>query len=763
MKQRLSFFCMLTVLLAFSIRGLAQSPAMVSLEITVTTPGTLGDLMQEQGVDLDLVEKLIVSGPLNDSDLRTIRKMPALQVLSMTDAEVEDIPDGWFRDKLKIKRIQLPKTLKTLGNEVFYGDTCLTYVTMPDRMTKWGSQMFVDCKHLSSCAVPQGIEELPSSTFAGCENLRGISLPEGLLDIGRNAFSWCHALGAIMLPSTTRRIDPQALYYCNSLRSVSCNAVTPPVFDSFSPDYSYMGDGEHGVTVYVPAFSENAYQKAVGWCRYPIATLSGLPTSLIFHSDLEMNLPVTLPADYKPKMELAQHFDYQLSPYNFGYPAVTINGTEVLSLSDFHAIHDTYPKGCHYEDYNKNTNKLYGSLICNAPIRSDKVSLTYIVNNANSRWLFFSLPFNALMKDIEFAKGSDFVIYEYLGEKRAAKEFDDVWRRIPAVGGSLTAGRGYIMKCSNSDEEVTFHAINDNHKNNIFRRTEANVYLEEHLAEDAHNRSWNLIGNPYPAYYDSRLMQIDAPFIVWDALNSHYATYTPYDDDYVFVPGEAFFVQRPVNQASIVFPLEGRQTSRSVVERTPAPSRRMTAATSNRMVLNLILSSDEGVNDRTRFVLNPQATTAYDYGLDATKFMSLDAQVPQLYTLEGSARYSINERPVGDGVISLGMSLGTAGSYTLSLATAQHGSAQLEELWLVDHETGERVMLTDGGYTFTADAGTLDDRFTLEVGGIVTAVDAVVAEAQQTAQPVYDLQGRRHNGTLTKGLYIVGGRKHVIK
>jgi len=761
---------MLTALLAFSIRGWAQSPAMVSLDITVTTPGTLGDLIWEQGVDLDHVEKLIVRGPLDDVDLKTIRDMAALQVLSMTDAEVEDIPDGWFRDKLKIKQIQLPKTLKTLGNEVFYGDTCLTYVTMPDRMTKWGSQMFVGCKHLSSCAVPQGIEELPSSTFAGCENLRGISLPEGLLDIGRNAFSWCHALGAIMLPSTTRRIDPQALYFCNSLRSVSCYAVTPPVFDSSSPDYSYMGDGEHVVTVYVPVFSENAYRQAVGWCRYPIATLSGLPTSLIFHSDLELNLPVTLPADYKPKMELAQHFDYQLSPYNFGYPAVSINGTETLSLSDFHAIHNTYPKGYStYDDY-VNTDKLYGSLICNAPVRSDKVSVTYMTNKPVSRWLFFSLPFNALMKDIEFAKGSDFVIYEFLGEKRAAKEFDDTWHRIPAVGGSLTAGRGYIMKCSNTDEEVTFHAINDNYKNNIFRRTEANVYLEEYLAEDAHNRSWNLVGNPYPAYYDSRLMQIDAPFVVWDALNSHYATYTPYDDDYVFVPGEAFFVQRPVDQASIVFPLEGRQTSRAVIDRTPAPSRRA-GVSSARSVFNLTLTTMTAVGgspadnqtDRTRFVLNPQATTAYDYGRDATKFMSLDAQVPQLYTLEGSTRYSINERPVGDGVISLGMSLGTAGTYSLSLSAVQHGSTLLDDLWLVDHETGERVLLTDGGYTFTADAGTLDDRFTIEVGEVVTAVDDVAAETQQTVQPVYDLQGRRHDGTLTKGLYIIGGRKHVIK
>ena len=82
------------------------------------------------------------------------------------------------------------------------------------------------------------------------------------------------------------------------------------------------------------------------------------------------------------------------------------------------------------------------------------------------------------------------------------------------------------------------------------------------------------------------------------------------------------------------------------------------------------------------------------------------------------------------------------------------------------YETGERTLLTFGGsYTFHALAGTSDSRFTLEVGDVVTDVQSVATESPQTL-PAYDLQGRRIGSSLsplTKGIYIIGGKKHIVK
>ena len=103
------------------------------------------------------------------------------------------------------------------------------------------------------------------------------------------------------------------------------------------------------------------------------------------------------------------------------------------------------------------------------------------------------------------------------------------------------------------------------------------------------------------------------------------------------------------------------------------------------------------------------------------------------------------------------------GTYTLSLAAPKGGTYAQEPIVLIDHETGTRTLITDGAYTFTASSGTHDSRFTLELGAVVTNVQHV-AVAQQQTEPVFDLQGRRlAPAMLHKGLYIIGGKKHVVK
>lgn len=829
MKKAINYLLAIVLTTAFAQTANAQTTDhQETLDITVTTPGTMGDLVLAKTENFSDVKYFTVRGPLNDDDLYTLcNRMTSIVTLDMNEAIVETMPDYGlnkrdalqtvvlpktltaisnglfsecknltsvtmhtgiktigtiaFRDCTSITRIDLPETVEELGSGAFGNNTSLNEVKMPTHMTKWSESVFSGCEQLKSCYVPDGIEELGSSTFSSCKNLTSvrlpstlksikdyafgscekltsISLPEGLQDLHNDAFAYCHGLTSIDLPSTTRRIYYRTFYPCNSLRVVRCYAINPPVFDEYSTMGGYADNEQFYAEVYVPAPSLNAYKQKVGWDKHNINVLDKLPTSLTFYTDMTLNVPASLPADYKPAMrlELSNSGDKAI------YPAVTVNGTTTLSLSDYHAFYDLrYYRGNDTYSYIK-TEKLFGSLISNAPIRADRVSLTFYTNYYNSWtfWNFIMLPFNARVSEIELANGSDFVIYEYSGEKRAASEFNDTWQRV-ADNATLQAGKGYIMKCSNTPEEITFYAINDNHKNDIFRNTEADVPLEEYIAEDKHNRSWNLIGNPYPTYYDTRLMQHDGPFIVWDRFYRQYETYSPVDDDYVLAPSEAFFVQRSLKQASIIFPLEGRQESHAVIDRSTSRSRNASVSPA-RTVFNLSLNGGEGMTDRTRFVLNPQATIAYDEGYDATKFMSLDADVPQLYTIEDGARYSINERPLANGIIQLGMTLADKGTFTLSLAAPRSGNWQQEPVTLVDHLTGQRTLLTDNAYTFTAESGTHNNRFTIEIGNGVTNITNVNVNTNDN--DIYDLQGRIvESSTLKKGIYIIGGKKHIVK
>lgn len=54
--------------------------------------------------------------------------------------------------------------------------------------------------------------------------------------------------------------------------------------------------------------------------------------------------------------------------------------------------------------------------------------------------------------------------------------------------------------------------------------------------------------------------------------------------------------------------------------------------------------------------------------------------------------------------------------------------------------------------------------FSLDLDGVPTSMDEVLREtSERTASAIYDLSGRRVNGTALKGLYIVNGKKTIIK
>ena len=177
------------------------------------------------------------------------------------------------------------------------------------------------------------------------------------------------------------------------------------------------------------------------------------------------------------------------------------------------------------------------------------------------------------------------------------------------------------------------------------------------------------------------------------------------------------------------------------------------------------------VEDRTRFVVNGNASLAYELDKDASKFIADDNAAMLVYTVEDGVKYAINERPMADGIINIGFYAPTDGDFTLSLNTAEE-----ESLILIDHEANTETSLS-GEYHFTAKAGYNDSRFTIMFGdatGISTInVDngTVSANAPYT---VYTIDGRlvgnysaENEATLSKGIYVINSkdvkRKIVVK
>lgn len=269
----------------------------------------------------------------------------------------------------------------------------------------------------------------------------------------------------------------------------------------------------------------------------------------------------------------------------------------------------------------------------------------------------------------------------------------------------------------------------------------------------AANTGWNMVGNPWQTYYNIHNLNYTAPFAVYNG--SNYVTYSPSDDDYALRPFEAVFVQCPNAVTSMDFPAVGRQLTSEITSQN-APMRR---AAVNRLLLDIQVSGNEQ-NDKTRLVVNDGATMDYEIGRDASKFFADGTSVPQIYSLgTDGTQYAINERPAESGTLTLGILFASDGEYTLSAIRNDIG-----EIILKDSETGIKTDLSQHDYTFDANAGICNGRFTVAFGnttGIQSTMNVETAEKE-----IYTLDGVKIGNDTTnlqKGVYVVRQGQHTQK
>jgi hypothetical protein len=229
---------------------------------------------------------------------------------------------------------------------------------------------------------------------------------------------------------------------------------------------------------------------------------------------------------------------------------------------------------------------------------------------------------------------------------------------------------------------------------------------------------------------------------------------------------QSFFVQKPDAVDEIVFHKEGRQLTTSIAHAAARDYKRAAAA-GKRHVFNLAIQHND-LQDETRVVINEEASASYELERDAAKFMSFDANVPQLYTLDADGNsYAINERPLENGLVRLAYYAGQSGFYTISALRADG------EVTLYDAELNKTVDITSEDYTFQSDAtgGVNSSRFTLtfKTTGVVSIENGQLTIDNEAGE-CYDLQGRKVNGQssmvngqLKKGVYIQKGKKVVRK
>ncbi len=632
-----------------------------------------------------------------------------IQYITMPKYGVGEIGPEAYSGCSSLRGIDLSNGVKKIGNSAFYHSSkYIGYwddiIYIPEGCVFIGDNAFAEM-NLGSVSFPSTLEYIGNESFKRC-GLETVKLPNGLQYIGSWAFADNYSLEEVRFPASVLRVGGNAFDGNNSIKNVYAYVVEPLELDQ----NTFEGQVFQNATLHVPETAYGNYYWDTQWSQFRSLVEFNEPYEYFYlNKDLVIDEETPrLEGDTIPGTSEVQGPDADLNPGS----GLVVEGSESQDLGDVHLK----------DDGNGNGASVIGQGDKDGHCNINAKNLHIDIQVEANRWYFFCFPYPIDKKNIKYA--GSYVLRWYDGAERA-QHGRGGWKDWAA--DKLTAGVGYIFQGSQSGT-LTFQVPDAK-----FDGENRDILLQSHGADEVQDAGWNFVGNPYTSYFDLQDLGYDYPVTIWNGWS--YEAYNPQDDDYVLYPYQAFFVQKPNAEDGITFHAAHRKTklqSEAARRANVAPRRMRRAAGVERRLVNLTLS-DGKVTDKTRVVFNARKRETYEVGCDAAKFMA--EGVPQLYSLDGQGvKYAINERPEGNGVVSLGYEVQAAGNYTIGLTRADVG------VMLKDKLTGASHDFSEGDYVFSSEAGTFHDRFLLVKSASATGVNGVFA----AGEAVVDVE----NGTI---------------
>ena len=722
----------------------------MTYNVNVTALNDKSALIEEIGEDkVGQVVDLKISGTINGYDIMAIRnKMDNLHYLDLSDANIvandyqyytgyhttDNVLGAYsFCELTKLLTVKLPKTITAIGRHAFYACYNLKEVEFQTGIESIGEEAFQGCGNLKTIELKEGLKSIGYGAFSGrAFNIAGeyqsgrapkfeeIILPEGLESLGNEAFYENTNLKRIAFPSTLKAIGYSAFYHCSQLTNISLPTSLQRI----------EGETFNGCTSMTEARIPSSITSIGDKAFYGCSKLNDVFTYIVEPTQIDMNtfstymtatlhVPSTSFYNYYYDTEWSQFrnleelfgAEYEYFYINNDFTINNDKGTVQGDGDDAPDVDLNPGSGLIVETDEGNNQELdevhikadgdeVGSIIANDNLTAEK--LFFDIKITAGRWYFFSFPFRVKITNIT-APGQ-YVFRYYNGENRAS----GITGWLNWLQDWLLPGQGYIFQCNKTGtltlsiekEDMNWKADN--------RQRE----LEQHQAENHQDASWNFMGNPHTSYYNLEETGFTQPVTVWNGTS--YEAVRPGDDDYYLRPFEAFFVQKPNDQNTMDFPAEGRYTYNQVNNRTNnhAPKLRTKGVDTERMLINLEMTDGKTV-DKTRVVYNEKASKDYEIACDASKFMSAE-RMPQFYSIDNQIRYAINERPMGE--VNIGYMTYDKGELTITATRMDQPVFLRDNLLKTTHD------LSQGGYTFSTEAGTWNERFTLTVDQSTTGI-----------------------------------------
>lgn len=191
--------------------------------VSMTEAGTLSDLLSPQTI------KAKISGPINGTDIKYLRRLVAEE---------------------NLQSIDLSEATIVSGGDAYYE----TYTTSDDDM---GAYSFYNHRGLVSLTLPQTITSIGSNAFAQ-SGLMSVQIPDDVISVGMDAFAYCSQLSTVEIGPNVKRMN-QGVFYSSEVKNVYVRAKTPPTIGN------YLFSSKPIIHVYAESLAE---YEASAWAEY---------------------------------------------------------------------------------------------------------------------------------------------------------------------------------------------------------------------------------------------------------------------------------------------------------------------------------------------------------------------------------------------------------------------------------------------------------------------------------------------------------------
>ena len=160
------------------------------------------------------ITKVVVPSTVTSIDEYAFAECPNLVTVILL-CDIEEIPANLFVGSRNLSNVQLPGSVKTIGDYAF-SKTAIRSVTIGEHVEYIGFEAFRDCTALVEVnfAEQSTLKEIGQGAFAGCTTLQKVIMPDTVEVIRYSAFVSCSALTEVYVSAGLEVMEDYAFSAC---------------------------------------------------------------------------------------------------------------------------------------------------------------------------------------------------------------------------------------------------------------------------------------------------------------------------------------------------------------------------------------------------------------------------------------------------------------------------------------------------------------------------------------------------------------------